>query len=177
MFVTRSSAVDNIKQKCYEQILRYSTSLQPGSCALGTFIENKGARPSPDHSWWASSLGQGQVDVRVEESWVAVSFHQAVDFILRSIKAGLSCLKDVLLDRGLGWVVNVDLSGKVCIYYQNEIALDHAVWWKTQYLKLCKMKKDVVTGTTQFDRKRSSDQHAKCPTTVCFVIRWHLGMG
>lgn len=97
--------------------MHYSTALQPGSCAFGTVIENKGARPPPDHSWWASSLGQGQVDVGVEESGIAVSFHQAVDFILRRIKAGPSWLKDVLLNGDFGWVVYVDLRDKVYINY------------------------------------------------------------
>lgn len=141
--------------KRYEQILHHSTTLQPGSWAFITFIENKGARPSPDHSWLGSSFGQGQIHVWGEESGVAVSFHQAVDFTLRHIKAGLSWLKDILLNGDLGWVVYVDLRDKVYINYQNEIALTKnsilvsggALWWKTRYLKLCKMKNDVVTGT------------------------------
>lgn len=96
--------------------------LQPGrGVARGLpswLIENAGPWPPAEHGGpGAFSLGEAKVDVGSEEPRVAVFFHQAVDFALRRIEAGIRRRSHGLLDGHLGGIVDVDLKNK-SHYYQ-----------------------------------------------------------
>lgn len=80
------------------------------SCGFTPLIEHTGTWPSAKHGRpGAFPSSQMQINVRVQESWVGVLFHQAVHFLLGCIKTAFCRLRDAALDGHLGVVVNVDL--------------------------------------------------------------------
>lgn len=78
---------------------------------FSALVKHAGAWPSAEHGGsGALPPSDAHVNVRVQEPWVGVLFHQAEDFRLGCVEAAPCWVLHVFLDGHLCVVVDVDLS-------------------------------------------------------------------